>query len=297
MQVDVHVLTRNTFAGLFLSNPNVSKVWTVEKFVDGELLEALRDQKFEYCIDLHKNWRSMQVCWKLRVKTINYSKQNIQKWLKVRLKSWYPFQAQHIVDRYFESLKPLKVGYDGGGLEYFFDPSFQASKEMLNSVRQNYIVGVLGAAHATKQIPYDLLKQIIGVRSSRKIVLLGGKDVLSLGQKLSLEFDNVIDMVGKCSLDESAFWIKHSQYVISPDTGLMHMAAAFDKPILSICGSTSPAFGMYPYFRQQRFHDERQVVGLACRPCSKIGFAACPKGHFKCMLDQKADLTAFEREL
>ncbi|MBK8153460.1 MAG: hypothetical protein IPK61_10660 [Saprospiraceae bacterium] len=124
MQVDVHVLTRNTFAGLFLSNPNVSKVWTVEKFVDGELLEALRDQKFEYCIDIHKNWRSMQVCWKLRVKTINYSKQNIQKWLKVRLKSWYPFQAQHIVDRYFESLKPLKVGYDGGGLEYFFDPSF-----------------------------------------------------------------------------------------------------------------------------------------------------------------------------
>jgi ADP-heptose:LPS heptosyltransferase len=68
--------------------------------------------------------------------------------------------------------------------------------------------------------------------------------------------------------------------VVAHDTGLMHIAAAFQKKIIAIWGNTIPEFGMFPY---RTVHENVEVSGLACRPCSKIGHAECPKGHFKCM--------------
>jgi hypothetical protein len=41
---------------------------------------------------------------------------------------------------------------------------------------------------------------------------------------------------------------------------------------------------MYPYFPQQKEKFSiHQIEELSCRPCSKIGFRECPKGHFNCM--------------
>jgi ADP-heptose:LPS heptosyltransferase len=76
----------------------------------------------------------------------------------------------------------------------------------------------------------------------------------------------------------------------------MHIAAMFDVPIVSIWGNTVPAFGMSPY----RPGNEKSVkihvvVGLNCRPCSKIGYQECPKGHFKCM--EKQDLSAIATDI
>ena len=65
----------------------------------------------------------------------------------------------------------------------------------------------------------------------------------------------------------------------------MHIAAALQKPIISIWGNTVPAFGMYPYYGKlstQQF-EVVEINKLSCRPCSKIGYDKCPKGHFKCM--------------
>jgi len=76
--------------------------------------------------------------------------------------------------------------------------------------------------------------------------------------------------------------------VLTNDTGLMHIAAAFRKIIFSIWGNTIPEFGMYPYLPDP---DSKifEVQGLSCRPCSKIGYQSCPKGHFKCMKEQNSE--------
>jgi heptosyltransferase-2 len=64
----------------------------------------------------------------------------------------------------------------------------------------------------------------------------------------------------------------------------MHIAAAFNKPVISIWGNTIPGFGMAPYFGNAMVpHTLFEVKGLWCRPCSKIGFKRCPLVHFKCM--------------
>jgi ADP-heptose:LPS heptosyltransferase len=87
------------------------------------------------------------------------------------------------------------------------------------------------------------------------------------------------------SLEGSAAVLRQAALVITHDTGMMHIAAAFQKKILSIWGNTVPALGMYPYYGPANPDQNTsfEVEGLSCRPCSKIGHQACPKGHFHCM--------------
>ena len=116
-------------------------------------------------------------------------------------------------------------------------------------------------------------------------MLLGGKEDASRGQEISDAAGNhVLNACGKYSLDESAFLVQRAQKIITHDTGLMHIAAAFNKPIVSVWGNTVPEFGMYPY--KVSDHKIAEVKGLKCRPCSKIGYKKCPLGHFKCMNEQ-----------
>jgi ADP-heptose:LPS heptosyltransferase len=92
----------------------------------------------------------------------------------------------------------------------------------------------------------------------------------------------VYNACGKFNLNQSASLVKQARYVFTHDTGLMHIAAAFKKEVFSIWGSTIPGFGMYPYRTKFTVLENNR---LDCRPCSKIGFEKCPKGHFKCMND------------
>ncbi|NLE62610.1 MAG: glycosyltransferase family 9 protein, partial [Bacteroidales bacterium] len=85
-------------------------------------------------------------------------------------------------------------------------------------------------------------------------------------------------------LQESAFCVSKATIILSGDTGLMHIAAALNKPLITVWGNTVPAFGMFPYMPTNK--DKYLIIEnkkLLCRPCSKLGFNRCPLGHFKCM--------------
>jgi ADP-heptose:LPS heptosyltransferase len=97
----------------------------------------------------------------------------------------------------------------------------------------------------------------------------------------------IYNACGQFSLNQSASLVRQSQLVVSHDTGLMHIAAAFKKEIFSVWGNTVPEFGMYPYRTEFRILERS---GLSCRPCSKIGYEKCPLGHFKCMREIRFDL-------
>jgi ADP-heptose:LPS heptosyltransferase len=67
---------------------------------------------------------------------------------------------------------------------------------------------------------------------------------------------------------------------------MMHIAAAFRKPIISFWGSTHRSLGFWPLYPDGLdLNTSMEVANLACRPCTKFGRASCPKGHFKCMTD------------
>jgi len=71
----------------------------------------------------------------------------------------------------------------------------------------------------------------------------------------------------------------------------MHIASAYNKKIISIWGNTIPEFGMSPYLPAPE-NKILEVKNLSCRPCSKLGYKKCPKGHFKCMNDIDVSVVA-----
>lgn len=117
------------------------------------------------------------------------------------------------------------------------------------------------------------------------LILLGGPEDKVAGDEIASADDiKIYNACGKFKLNESADLVRKAKLVITHDTGLMHIAAAFKKPIISLWGNTVPAFGMTPYFGHAMVKDViLEVKKLWCRPCSKIGYKKCPLGHFKCM--------------
>jgi ADP-heptose:LPS heptosyltransferase len=97
----------------------------------------------------------------------------------------------------------------------------------------------------------------------------------------------VFNACGKYNINQSASLVQQAEKIITNDTGMMHIAAAFKKQIISLWGNTIPEFGMHPYMPGQEHNSYMlEVKGLECRPCSKLGYAKCPRRHFDCMNKQ-----------
>lgn len=288
---EVHFLTKKNFINVISGNPYIDKIYTIDKNID-EVIPELRKNKYDVVIDLHNNIRTRMLKLKLGRKSLTFNKLNFQKWLMVSLKiNLLP--DKHIVHRYFDTVKPLNVKYDGKGLNYYISPGLEVEPEELPLIHRNgFVAIVVGAKHNTKIFPSSKIVEFIQ-KTNYPVVLLGGKEDCNRA-------DEIIDLLGEqhakriyngCgifSLDQSASIVKQAKFVIANDTGLMHIAAAFNKNIISIWGNTIPQFGMYPFLPDQSSSVNfiSEVKGLNCRPCSKIGFDKCPKGHFKCMMEQ-----------
>lgn len=292
---ELHYLTKEQYLPLLEANPYLTKIFTIKKKV-GEVLPELRKEGYDYIIDLHKNLRTWQVRAALRKRTFTFDKVNFRKWLLVNFKI-DRLPDVHIVDRYMEAVRPLGVENDGQGLDYFFPKNFRPSPDLPFAIRHlPFITFAIGAAHQTKRLPTGKIIEICR-RLKMPVVLLGGKAEFAEGEKVAAgSGGHVTNTCGKMGLHESAALIRAAHKVITHDTGMMHIAAALQKETLSIWGSTVPAFGMVPYFGETPVASTRfEVPGLGCRPCSKIGFRQCPKGHFNCMKGQ--DVEAIVRQV
>jgi len=291
MECELHVLTKKQYAGIYRNNPHVDEVYFFEKDLT-EILPELKKQAFDFVVDLQKNMRSFKVRRALKRPSASFPKLNRQKWLLVNFKMDI-MPDVHIVDRYFESVKNLGIKNDEKGLDFFIpETAFVLPTDISLRLEKDFIAFAIGGQHFTKMMPAEKTASILS-KLDIPVVLLGGKEDSKKGEEILKLTTNkhVYNVCGRFSLDQSASLVRQAKVVISNDTGLMHIAAAFNKPIVSLWGNTVPEFGMYPYLpgmENRSFLAE--VKGLKCRPCSKLGFKKCPKGHFKCMIDQDEEL-------
>lgn len=282
--VELHYLTKKSFGDVLKANPYIDKLWLLEDSLD-DLLEPLRNEDFDFVIDLHGNLRSLAVKYHLETTANTFNKLNFKKWLYVNFKI-NTLPKKHIVDRYLDTVKRLGVKNDGKGLDYFTPKEDRIEVEHLPLTHLHGFVAIaFGAAHKTKSIPYEKLKEIVQTLNV-PIILLGGKAEREVANKIEGEFPvKVYNACGTMNINQSASLIKLAKAVIAVDTGLMHIAAAFKKPIITVWGNTVPDFGMYPYLPGFEKRNASMKVNVNCRPCSKLGYAKCPRGHFKCMLE------------
>ena len=296
--VELHYCTKPAYFSILNNNPYLDKIHGLETDLNS-LIKKLKKERFDFIIDLHNNLRTKLLKLALQVRSSSFNKINWQKWLMVRFKI-NKLPNTHVVNRYLDAAKSLGVHDDGLGLDYFIPEKDEVESDWLpTEFRQEYVALVVGAKFNTKRLPEDRLVELCD-RINKPIVLLGGKGEFEIGERLEAFFKKnhgdkiteeqletelnkkaiVFNGCGKFNLNQSAFLLNNSSVVFTHDTGLMHIAAAFQKTIFCIWGNTIPDFGMYPYKTKFIVLENNKI---SCRPCSKIGFHRCPKGHFKCM--------------
>jgi ADP-heptose:LPS heptosyltransferase len=283
--VELHYLTKKSFIPLLKANPYIDKLFYVERDI-GEVMPELKAMDYDHIIDLHKNIRSLGVRMKLRKPSTTFPKLNIDKWLLVHTKI-NRLPNVHIVDRYFKAVEKLGVSNDQKGLDFYIPEEDLIDPNSLETGGQEkFVVFVIGGKHGTKCLPKEKIISICQ-KINKPVILLGGAEDVDKGDYISSNAGiHVVSMCGQLNINQSAAIIKLSDHVVTHDTGLMHIAAAFNKPITSIWGNTVPEFGMYPYMPQLDTKGNIvEVKPLSCRPCSKIGYDTCPKKHFRCMMD------------
>lgn len=289
--IEVHYLTKSSFAPILQSNPSIHRVHLLENDLN-DTIRKLKKEQFDFVIDLHHNLRSMRVKMALGVPSGSFPKLNWEKWLLVNLKV-NRLPKEHIVDRYFRAASAFGINYDGHGLDFFIPDKEKVDVHRLPSEFQSgFVAFVIGAKHNTKRLPERKIIEFI-IALHRPVILLGGKEDAERGEMVvnGVTSVAVFNGCGKFTLNGSASVVEQSELVITHDTGLMHIAAALRKKIISVWGNTIPEFGMYPLLP---YGEGENVIlenkGLSCRPCSKIGFDRCPKKHFRCMNDLELKL-------
>jgi ADP-heptose:LPS heptosyltransferase len=314
--VEIHVLTKKKFSNLYKTNPYINKVYEYDDSLKKNI-EELKLENYDYIVDLQKNKRSIRVTRALHKPHSSFPKLNFKKFLLTTFKiNLMP--DIHIVDRYFKAVDKLGVKNDYQGLDFFIsEKNDYPLNELPENFQKGYHAFVIGGTYKTKILPAVKVIEIIK-KLNEPVILLGGPDDVeraneildkisesqnlknSKTQNLRIsESQNLrtsatqqlINLVGKINLEQSASIVKKAKSVLTNDTGLMHIAAAFHKNIVSVWGNTVPELGMYPYLPKEK--EKCHIVeckDVKCRPCSKLGFKECPRKHFNCMMKIDCDI-------
>jgi ADP-heptose:LPS heptosyltransferase len=277
---EVHFLTKEQFRYIYQENPYLTKLHLLKPKLK-DTIQDIKDEKFDLIIDLHNNLRTSLIKITTQVPSSTYKKDRIKKWLALKFKWTSLFSKDHLVDRYLETVKFLGVKNDNKPIDYYVRNQYRISELLPPSHQQKFIAFVIGATHFTKRMPNEKIIEICN-GSDVPVVLLGGNDVKDNAEEIcNAVGSKVYSTCGLTNLDQSVFIVSQAYKIIGFDTGLTHIAEAFDKPIASVWGGTTPELlGVYPY----KVKDSLIVgIELPCRPCSKFGLEKCPLGHFKCM--------------
>ncbi|PWL24537.1 MAG: glycosyl transferase [Fluviicola sp. XM-24bin1] len=291
--VEIHYLTKKPFLSIVEPNPNVSKVYTIEKSVD-EVIGQLKDERYDWIIDLHNNIRTKGLKSKLRFPSRTFRKLNVEKWLLVNAKI-NRMPDLHVVDRYFEAVKHLGVKPDGKSGDFIIQLEDEVDLMDWKLQPKAFVTIAIGAQHETKCLPVEKLVELIDLINDPVVLVGGPTDEAKAQDILSKSKKEIVNTVGELNLQQSASLVKQSKHLITHDTGMMHIASCFAVPMSTVWGNTVPDFGMYPYQPENKTYSMHQVDGLKCRPCSKIGSESCPKKHFDCMLKQ--DISAIAESI
>ena len=248
---------KSQFRDLLIHNPHISKVFDYNDSVVGDL----QSENYSYIVDLQKNRKSVLLRKKLGIESYTFNKLNIKKWLLVQ-SGINLLPEKHILERYFEAISKLNVSSDSMGCDFFSKDGQVKTKFKLPN---EFIVLAVGAAHKGKRFSSVQIESLC-LHAKLPIVLLGDQNDFNQTKEITVN-TSTINLCGQTTILELGQIIKLSTGVISGDTGIMHIAACFEVPQVSVWGCTRPSLGMWPYLKENHI----SVSPKSSRPCSKLG--------------------------
>jgi ADP-heptose:LPS heptosyltransferase len=283
-EAEIHVATKAAYASLLEFNPNVDTVTALEADGWADFISRLKTRHYEHVVDLHNNLRSRRLTWAISCTNVRrFPKRNLRKWLLTTFKI-DRMPDEHIVERYARAM-PAGTRLDEKGLAFYAgtEHTRRADAIFADWAHPKPLGIVLGATYATKRwLPEHFEALLSGYTGP--VILFGGPAEAPLAAHCaSVAAGPVLNAVAMAlPINTTAALMRHCGHVLTHDTGLMHIAAAYGIPMTVLWGNTVPAFGMAPYAATAV---NLEVPDLPCRPCSKLGSDRCPQGHFRCMRD------------
>ncbi len=300
-QAEIHYLVRSDYADLLRGNPHLSRLIEFPREgTAGDLVrlrDAIRRERYDCIVDIHGSLRSRILCRGLR-NVVRIRKRVVARFLLVhgKLDLYALFGGSRpVVERYFEPLAAWDVQNDGEGPELFPAEEARSRAEsvlgLLRGGAPGPVIGICPSArHFTKIWPPERFAECaatLGLRYGAGVAIFGSAAETDrceeAARRVAVAAPSVpvLNAAGKLSLIETAAAMDLCRVIVTNDSGLMHVAAARKRRVVAIFGSTVRQFGFFPPAGRSIVVEEHDVK---CRPCTPIGRASCPKGHFRCML-------------
>ena len=281
----IHVLVRNKLSSLLERMPEVDKI-LIAPTASGKLnfkqqyifARALRAEKYDQALVLPNSFKSALIPF----------------WAKIPKRTGWRGEMRYIL------LNDIKTGADqlpslcerflflGGNAKTTIVPLLQTTAKNIAATLQklqlkvpkNLLAICPGAEYGeAKRWPAEYFATIIKILApTHEIWLFGGNNDQNITDKIQELSGNLsVNLAGKTSLAEAVDLLSCATAVVTNDSGLMHVAAALDKPLLAIYGSSSPKFTP-PLTKKAQISS----LNLPCSPCFQ---RQCPLKHLRCLKD------------
>ncbi|CAK8723747.1 MAG: heptosyltransferase-2 [Candidatus Electronema aureum] len=280
-------------ADVFTACPHIDRIFIYDKQgrhqgLRGKLRLAaeLRAEQYDLAILLQNAFEAALITFIARIPTrAGYTTDGRGLLLTHGVRKHREIAQKHQVHYYQEMLEGLSLRRGPDELELFPDPTaIQAADELLAQALQGKtgpIIGLnpsaaYGPAKRWPSAKYAALARRIAAATGGLIVIFGTKaDQEAAAEITAAAGEQVLNLTGRTNLSQAIACIARCQVFVTNDSGLMHVAAALNTPLVAVFGSTDhiatgPA-------------SERAAVirhSLPCSPCLKTH---CPQGHLRCM--------------
>lgn len=194
-------------------------------------------------------------------------------------KSTLPLMVQRFVALAGRADSPLAPSIPGMALAVDETRRQHTLKKLNLNTNQKIAALCVGAEFGpAKRWPpkhFAALAQALNQEGFQVWVVGSAKDAAAGEEVASLSLGAGINLCGQTNLDEAVDLLASAAVIVSNDSGLMHVAAALNKPLIALYGSSSPGFTP-PMSEQARIVS----LNLACSPCFQ---RECPLGHLDCL--------------
>ena len=244
---------------------------------------ALREKRYDQAIVLPNSLKSALIPFfaaiPLRTGYVGEMRRGLLNDARILQKSRYPLMVERFALLAEERNDPLRLPLR--------HPSLSSSPTQKEAVMQKLglaperpvAVFCPGAEYGpAKRWPSGYFAALAKMLSGQYAVwLIGSAKDRDIGEEIrTLSDDACLNLCGMTELDDAIDLISQAAFVVSNDSGLMHVAAALDKPMVAIYGSSSPGFT--PPLSEKA---AMAKIELPCSPCFE---RVCPLGHFDCMM-------------
>lgn len=254
------------------------------------LANRLRSENFDVVFTPHRSFRSALLTFLSGIRPSYGFNTSAGRWLFSRRVNYISndheilrdlaLVRQHWQDADQSLILPtLAVGEPVGG--------DLATGPIVGADKSDVIAIAPGSVWTTKRWPVEKWIELLQhpEMAGQQFVLIGGRADAKMAAEIMARIDpattRVDNRAGKDDLAHTFRVIARSRLLISNDSGPQHFALALRTPVITIFGSTVPAFGFYPVGEHDRIVEP--PFALACRPCGIHGHRQCPVGTLECM--------------